>query len=171
MNNEEFDKLPAKCKRMAVAEDVLLQIDSGKIAPRKMTYITLLDFDYSQATKSSDVTELLSQPQAACKACALGALAVSNFLRTGNRCPLSPMQDELHESLQGVFTSDQLYLIESAFEKNDFTRDNAYDRDGEKVISERAERAVKFGMRYSSDESRLRAIMQNILENDGEFVP
>lgn len=67
------------------------------------------------------------------------------------------------ERLDQVFSREQQRLIESAFE----LRDVAIVTDDPTKF----EAAVVFGQRYKTAKGRLRAIMNNIIKNDGLFVP
>jgi hypothetical protein len=104
--------------------------------------------------------------------CALGGLFMSctNF---NNNTLLEDLDDvseglgnlieeeQLSNKLNKIFSTNQLKLIESYFEANGgFFRD--YDED---------DRIEVFYNKNSSDKKRLQLIMENIVENNGTFVP
>jgi hypothetical protein len=70
----------------------------------------------------------------------------------------------MRKYLSTWFDVRQLRLIESAFEENDvFGHGERYSSD--------IQNAVYFGNQYDDDNDRLEAIFQNIVANDGRFVP
>lgn len=88
--------------------------------------------------------------------------------------------------LHDIFSSPQLQLIEAAFEQsaindncvanneNDYDTGDTfyYDHDEDtKVTLEEMNAAEKFGNKYDVADERLKAIMKNIVANDGEFIP
>ena len=96
--------------------------------------------------------------------------------------------NELSPYVTKYFKPDQLQKIEIAFELGDgafyildyLLGESDYDSweefndqfDNGVVISEQEARdAVKFGKRYKNITNRMIAIMNNIIDNDGEFVP
>jgi Zn-dependent protease with chaperone function len=69
--------------------------------------------------------------------------------------------EKLSNKLNKIFSTNQLKLIEIYFEANDgYFRD--YDEDG---------RIKAFCDKHPSDKKRLQLIMENIVENEGTFVP
>lgn len=83
------------------------------------------------------------------------------------------MKDELHT----VFSLDQLAMIESAFEQA--SMGPSYDPDiyhyGLNAFAQEQEKRLKssvaFCFRIIDPEIRLRLIMENIIANNGEFIP
>ena len=61
--------------------------------------------------------------------------------------------------LKKYFTVPQLNLIEIAFEQTEIFKHPLKSK------------AIKFGEQYKHPKSRLRAILNNILENNGVFKP
>lgn len=169
-NRVEFEKLPPQCQRMAIAEDVLLQIEAGAYKPLTMTYIDLdLTDDHADQPQRAEL-----EASESCHVCALGALAVSCMLGTDRKRPDGYLKLGIHELLMGIFSSWQLDLIESAFETSPMGRFAVQARDarmGGSVDLSPAEKAISFGKRFRSNKDRLQAIMRNILDNGGQFVP
>jgi hypothetical protein len=98
------------------------------------------------------------------------------------------VENELSPYVTKYFKADQLQKIEIAFELGggafyiqDYLRGERSEPSWEEfnnefnngvVISEQDARdAVKFGKRYKNITNRMIAIMQNIIDNNGEFVP
>lgn len=112
-----------------------------------------------------ELQEILNTPRLRtwlkCKVCARGMLVVAKALRLDN-LPLSDLsQGDTTKQLDGIATDEQLSLIECAFEKT-----GQFDS-----YSEDASRAVDFGLEYDLCADRLRAIMNNIVNNKGTFRP
>ncbi len=162
--DKPFEKLSRAEQRVAVARDVLLQLDERKLVARSQQYLSL---SYRQTPingerfEFSEPHDLASQfagddPNRAlgnqCNVCAIGAAFVSLARRRGS-ASFDDIQ-ELAESGQATYAMDvfpdvMLGDMEYYFE--------LYDN--------------KRRMRHLSAEARLRAIMQNIIDNGGEFEP
>lgn len=117
-----------------------------------------------------------------CKVCALGACFLS-YIRLFDKVALrdiSPSKPEFSTfsagesvdvdyydivgQLNKIFSEKQMVLIESAFEQH--CVQFAYDIDQDDI-----EAAEIFGQKYAEPKKRLRAIMQNIVRNNGVFKP
>lgn len=112
-----------------------------------------------------------------CDVCALGACFLS-YIRLHNKVTfeeivdsyegdyLSPGSTFIITKLKKVFSPEQIDLIECAFERSVFNRTvkNTF-------TTKRRDKAIEFGSRYLDDKERLRAIMKNIVKNNGKFVP
>lgn len=176
-----------KQKRIAIAKDVLLRMRYRNI--RKGTYIEG-DFetkkDIKDKTKADTVIKDLEK---ACDVCALGSCFLSH-IRLFDKIELGeigtvgekeifdgevyPAEVDIYvngsfvrEPLLNYFSEFQLDMIESAFEKYNASIHYDPSKDNEDKIQE----AIRFGFLFDSDENRLRAIMKNIVKNDGEFIP
>lgn len=150
-------------QRVAIAEDVLLRLKASKLKAGKGSY--LLDEDWPDLDQTSDARPVIDVIEAACQVCARGAMLLSqvrlfNCLTVGEvRSSSIGIMNRKH--LQPIFGDDQINLIESAFEMDDFTWGDNNDADG----------AIGFGERYDEPEERLAAIMNNIVANGGDFRP
>lgn len=129
-----------------------------------------------------------------CYACALGATLLS-YARINDNFDLSHKYEisDINELIEEEIFGDDVYLIEHAFEKGcgaaSFYEADEDDEDGiaefewdgsifvnedfdyQVHIEEAFPAARKFGNQYVSDDVRLRAIMQNIIDNKGRFKP
>lgn len=133
------------------------------------------------ASSEERLHRVLSE-QRGCRVCALGAAFVCAVARA-NRIDMGAVDGRLsvstthtrrflHGYLNGWFSSEQLGLIEAAFETSLQYIEPGTDRD-------LAGRAVAFGVQAQrrapsyneASAMAMRAIMENIVQNNGEFVP
>jgi hypothetical protein len=172
--------------RVAIAFDVLQSVDSLKVTndgwyladPTGKYYkdqngeecIDLRDF---KGDVKEEATKHLSKLQK-CEVCALGACVISQ-VKLFNKLPMSkllsgdrpntreinPNRDMVSKSLSRFFSQEQLNLIETAFEAGGHHL----------IVANPDPNAVEFGRNYDSPKKRLKAIMGNIIVNDGEFCP
>lgn len=106
-----------------------------------------------------------------CAVCAVGSGVVSALCLNGS--DMNELADNSHngewqELLGQWFSGRQVALLETAFEGTDewYTYELFGDDEGDALYR----RAIVFANDASSDE-RLRAIWQNVVDNEGEFVP
>lgn len=183
-------------KCVAVAQDVLEHMRG--IAVAEGTYCEgRLPAGVSKAKDSAK--KHIDGISKGCQVCALGACFLS-YIRLYNNFSLGQLvgtfsdrvsEDESFEvdyhdmtkELETIFTPAQMCLIETAFEKVCINDDalldsyycecedgDDYDRD-EYTTDAEIEAAVLFGQKYENVRLRLRAIMKNIVKNDGLFIP
>jgi hypothetical protein len=182
LKNAAFAALSGPEKRVAIALDVIAALDAKKLTAESGTYARMKVEDGLPLGNSAQ--DALAAGKIRCDVCALGAvftcaverlneLTVDEF--EGTRGPR-----KMHEYLgtHGVFDSHQLSLIESAFERDLFLHDEEDDYN-----SREFEAAIDFGRDFvvfpdeDDDETEfdadgcMRAIMQNIVKNKGEFRP
>lgn len=154
-------------KAVAVAEDVLVQLRKRKntIIPHQGTYLeTDAEFTDEQLD-GHDLQEYVDKVQKAdCKVCAVGA-AVMSKARLFDNVPADVVvvADDIHGHLFDVFDENTVALMECAFEQSDSFSTGQSEK--------HLEAAIEFGERYEDDKERLRAIMKNIIENNGKFKP
>lgn len=182
--NVKFWELSKAEKRVAIAKDVLRQIDDKRIHVKQDMY-----FELGRVPKEvEDKLDKFLENSPPCTVCALGACFASMVI-LGDRVSISSVvslryydgkyipTERLDDTrfrimLRRAFTSTQISLIESAFEKF-----NAYDMDGngfkigEGNYGPSYDRAIEFGHKIKSNRKRLIAIMENIIENKGTFKP
>lgn len=150
-------------RAVEVAEDVLKQLNK-----RKNGYLAsgmgYLQTKYDLTSAEGSLQDHLDGIQeGGCEVCALGALLLSKA-RLYDDVPISNDGICITDCLNGlttVFSQRQLNLIEAAYEGGRLDYDNS--------SLERS--AVAFGEKYRDRKARMRAIMQNIVENQGKFVP
>ena len=148
-----FAEMTNSEQRVAVARDVIMQLDAKKFVPKMGVYFTISDF--AAANKPPE-----DGAMPACTVCAIGAVFASGcFAKTG-MLPLYWVRPDATSELE-IFDYDTLSRMESAFE----------------IWGGRYRAATDFGMAVAPGHSRedadkrMRAIMQNVIDNDGEFVP
>jgi hypothetical protein len=147
-----------------------------------------------------DFREVLEETGARCDVCALGAMFVTTVkIRneiTTDKGRFSRGED-MHKYLADVFSKDQLRLIESAFEREAYRYQVDVDAHGNVIADDDEttpiegkvddqsssltdddyDAATQFGWdnpghnNISSTDERLRAIMNNIIANNGTFCP
>jgi len=163
--------------RVEVAKDVirslkLLDVMTGVYFKPKGT----LELVNSIVSSSPDSKVAAQKLKKDCKVCALGACFLSS-IRLTNKWEFGKFEEHwtgpaqvraverevLEEKLHKIFTPFQIDLIETAFEEYNCTN-RANDRS---VIG----RAMSFGSKHYDSSSRLRAIMKNIIKNNGTFKP
>ena len=175
--NAEFKKATKAQKRVMIAQDVLAQLKAKRYVAESGCWVQA---NYNSAVPLADikykdsVQDLFAEKTIeSCNVCALGGLFMSctNF---NNNTLLEDLDDvsedlgnlideeeKLSNKLNKIFSTSQLKLIEVYFEGNDgyFYENREYD-------------TVKaFYIKYPSDKKRLQLIMENIVENEGTFVP
>lgn len=110
-----------------------------------------------------------------CTVCAQGALLLClvaknndfSFWNANNDLDCVNIRHEpIMQRLSQVWDTTQLDMIEIAFETS---HEAAYGRRSYTRVV--ARRAAAFGAKHSYDVNRLHAIMKNIIENNGEFIP
>jgi hypothetical protein len=165
---KRFQKMSPANKRVAIAKDVIqyVKVDK-KIDPQSNTYLLFSNIHPPSYDSDTQIQNLLITRDFECTACAVGSMFVSAVLRYDNIVCGSfryEMNRGFRQYLGQFFSQDQIDLIESAFECRMISIDgNPDDTD--------LCQAVIFGKKYSDDYSRILAIMENIIENNGEFKP
>lgn len=181
--NKIFKAATPAEKRVLIAKDVIAQIKLKRYKATVGTWVLpKIGFpdeaaaaNHPFADKDASLRELvLADKLGTCDCCALGAMFMSCTLYN-NKTTVAAFDDELWEfddiidsktghfsnGLDRFFSKDQLMKIEAAFEGNIGA-----------FVLESANR-IKAGAwydRYKNPETRLIAIMKNIIENDGKFV-
>ena len=175
--NAEFKKATKAQKRVMIAQDVLAQLKAKRYVAESGCWVqanynstaTWADIKYTDS-----VQELFAEKTIeSCNVCALGGLFMS-CTNLNNNTLLEELDDvsedlgnlideeeKLSNKLNKIFSTPQLKLIETYFEANGgYFRD--YDEDN---------RIEAFYNKHPSDKKRLQLIMENIVENEGTFVP
>lgn len=112
----------------------------------------------------------LKEEKKPCGACALGSMFLAKVDRF-NKCDIDntsfgATNDYLvnvANHLTDAFTKHELGVIEAAFETRRLGL--AYK------MRKSTKKAITFGSRFNDADVRLRAIMKNIIDNNGEFLP
>lgn len=181
-------------KAVEVARDVLLQLKLKRIEPRMGTYLELEKEDERGYSCGLNLTSEFGEDVSfqktfqqntniKCNVCAIGATYISyinRFNEVKNGQVISARADTMIKTLGKIFSSDQLRLMEAVFEcgwvqeaewftnlENEFY---SSDEPEESPAFARINTAIEeFYYRYDTHENRLRAIMLNVIRNNGEF--
>ena len=156
--------------RVALAKDVLDQLEKGKILASGCCY--LLPAYSEEGEASGEASEDLSlrtvlQKQSACGVCAVGSLFLEYARRGKARqedLDKEANEADFHDTLLKIFSSRQLFLIETAYEASANVSPLS-DAGIPKTLVRRAESC--YHNRERPD--RLRLIMKNIVRNGGHF--
>jgi len=163
-SNKEFSKMTPAEKRVAIAQDCIDRINLGQLRGTTGTVIDVsCKFDYGDSLKDLLSTKTKSLQ---CSVCAKGGLFMSyigrvNEFTFNDLDYTNTLNGSEMEKLKEIFNWEQLSLIETAFEGQQYTG---------KLTYEDVETAEKFYDRFSQDTRRLKEICKNIVKNKGTFV-
>ncbi|HEY6019427.1 MAG TPA: hypothetical protein VIY48_05850 [Candidatus Paceibacterota bacterium] len=164
-SNLEFARATKTQKRVIIAKDVIAAIRASWLTPKTGTYLEIEGDPEAvvDVTKGTDITE--------CNACALGSVFVCAARRdqTIELDGDNDGQSEMRYKLAPYFDEDQLSLIETAFESEDYVGEPEYRKDLDK--EDKHDRATLLGAKYEDADRRLIAIMKNVIANNGTFKP
>jgi len=152
-------------KRVAIAKDVISKLNKKRYEAEQGVYCAAKDIIWPEDEHTEIQTMLKGKK---CNVCALGSLFVSAIDKYDKLMFDDPTFDGINSRndtyLKRFFSGPQLDLMESAFERDHMGVDS-YDYTPTKTA------AVAFGCRYDFPDARLRAIMNNVIRNDGKFIP
>lgn len=186
VKKKAFSKLKRWQKRVAIAKDVIKQLDAKKFLAKQKVYVEI--FKTKKAYKEGfDLFDnafdqancAIEEGKLGCTVCAKGAIFMSHIMKT-NHCTVDQLNhnsdyDDIMRRLRTLFERKQLNLIECAFERSSRFYFNT-EEDGAETLrtSETTKIAIKgskFGRKYNTTDKRMRGIMKNIIKNKGEFKP
>jgi hypothetical protein len=156
-------------KCVAVAQDVLERLDHLRVTTNQYLGESL------PRAGRQDAQKLLPQLEKDCKVCALGACFLShirlfNEVQMWGELDASQQRQLIASQLEKYFGRLELYLIETAFECVPLSLlQRVPNLEEDYRVSLRD--ALSFGWKFSKLPERLRAIMENIISNNGEFNP
>jgi hypothetical protein len=162
-------------KRVAVAKDILVQLDREDVPlmPSRLTYLesnkrSPIEFD---APLEGDLQPHVDLLQRHCECCLIGAAFLS-MIRLYDNCPATVVdatfledgflwvdERDMKRALLAIFSKRELGLMEVMFEVW-----------GQGSADEDRRRAGTYGRRFDSAHDALRGIAQILIDNDGEFV-
>ena len=158
--NTRFRKLTKAQQRVAIAKDVISQVNAEKILASS-TYFSWGDASFNEekvADANLDMSECVSQVQ--CEVCGIGSLFVG-AVRLADKLKFadfdsswSGCRGQEADYLAQWFDDKQLNLVEDYFERN-----NRSEGEDSPIYGE------------ESDDKRLIMIMENIVSNKGRFNP
>lgn len=130
LNKRAFDKLTKPQQRVAIAKDVLLRLEAGKIKPMKGAYMLPTSSDVRRKIYDSTVTDwgkVMNQnaqtfvEENRCSACAKGSIMLS-WAAQFNKVPLSHIWNsgnkEKIRELDAIFPKGMWDAMEEAFESS-----------------------------------------------------
>jgi hypothetical protein len=166
-------------RAVAIAKDVLSQLrkrQNGYVACSGV-YIHREALEAMNPDEAKDLRDNLKAMQKgdSCKVCALGS-AILSKARLFDKVPCQDIlagEDEIdveaiREHLHDAFSEAQLDLIESAFEGANMS---SGETPRVNASPNAIEAAIEFSQKHDDDKARLRAIMTNIVKNEGVFKP
>lgn len=172
----EFNELSQEEKRIAVAKDVIAMVCANKLLPESGSIVFIYADHYNSPTfRSTSFKDFIKADNTQCAVCARGSLLASyvgyvNELTIEKATHNSLRVTSEHASdakLKEIFSVEQLALIETAFEGDSM----AYSGNGVITEEDEDEAHENYYLYYYDEEERLLAIMENIIENNGTFVP
>ena len=147
---QKFNKMSKAERRVAVAKDVIKQINSG--------LFTAESYYFHPKRKILENVSEADLPKTSCYVCGIGAAAIAKIMKFNNydfdNRPSNSIfhQGDCHDALSDCFSNSQLHTIEDWFECDDF--DDLPDDWLEK-----------------SKENRMLCIYQSIIDNKGKVLP
>lgn len=181
MTIAKFNKLSVVKQRVAIAEDIIDAIKNKKYIASKGKYLGDVTINGNETLgkyHQGDIQETLPVVTK-CHVCALGSciMSITKFKnklkwkdvgRTANE-----IGNNVTDLLATVFTPLQISIIEVMFEGsyekglNNLGRDNMK---AEELSDDLIEKCIRFKNVYKSDNNRLIAIMQHIIDQKGKIV-
>lgn len=175
--NAAFEAASPAEKRVMIAKDVLKRLRSRNLVAESGDIISLNTIEFENGLDSfKDIINL----QKGCQVCAKGALLCAYVGRV-NKFSVSDTQkwntaskgeNCVHKKLKKLFSMKQLDFIEAAFERSSFLG---------KISRKEIEQAFlfydkyvtinKYGLEEVNNNLLLKAICNNIIKNNGTFIP
>lgn len=160
---KSWEKMTRAERRVAVAKDVIKSLQDGIFSPSPRAFVDSdspsgLDRKYEEPTQAW-AERILSGPD--CKVCARGGMMLCKLSKYNHWSPRTHFDGFVTRrdtalALSDCFTKRQLNKIEAAYE----------------LWSDKAGGSpLKFGLRFKYKGDRMQAIMQNIIDNNGDFKP
>lgn len=150
--NQEFKSLNSAGKRVALAKDVIKQIEAGTIIPTSGRYVELSK-KYYNLNNSCQVDKLIEEGSIECHCCGIGAMLLSHVRKTNNytvkETRIGGNREKAEIRLKRIFGKKKLDYIENIFEGYI----NNY-----------------FYTKYRNHSERLIAMCKNIIKNKGELI-
>ena len=187
-NNIAFKKANKQQKRVLIAQDVLAQLKANRYIAENGIFVeySVRDNSVYHDDNGSVQTLFATGDIKTCNVCALGGMFMS-CTNLNNNTTLDQLVSEgsdigsaikndqkFSNGLDKFFTKNQLMLIEIYFENHAgyfSSYEGTIDIDSSFYKSIDLDHVNAFYESYCDDKRRLTAIMQNIVDNNGTFVP
>ena len=171
--NKKFQKMNRREQAVAIAEDVLLRMKEGHLKAKNMHYFKPFGLPKYQDFAGQELGNIIPETKK-CEACAIGSLLYSCTLIDDNfKVPKGVhisqiMGTQIRPRLRKHFSANQLTLIEWAFEA--YCIDIDYSAT---MKSQDKTAAIGYRNRHNllTAKTRLKHIMQNIIDHKGKFNP
>jgi hypothetical protein len=171
-------------KRIAIAKDVIERVNKKFYLSTQGYFCESVSEKLRNFPLDKSVRELILDKRIGkCEVCALGATLLS-CIALNNKVTVQDFYNEsdigenisfgikFHSNLDKIFSKKQLILIEVAFEMGGGYFNVNYDNTQLKLIPKSyISKAIAFGKKFKTLEQRLLGIMNNIVENNGQFKP
>jgi hypothetical protein len=164
--------------RVAIAKDALAWLDAGALVAHNNGYVAADNLKpYSDEFRNNGWREARDVVLGRCHVCALGGLLLAKAVRF-DAVKISELSIPGF-ALQPYFSSEQINQIEAAYEGTSFPGINgsSIKKDNMGMGNYHGyDHSLKFSnsywkQTYPQPTDRFRAIMQNIIRNDGDFKP
>jgi hypothetical protein len=186
MEKKLWSKMTRAEKRVEIAKDALAHYKSKLFKPTKCTYLSVEDID-DEINENQQLNTFILKEKKTCNTCLKGAVLCSHILKTNHLSiqefnKIENENDFIYKRLKGIFSVNQLDLMEVAFEGRVVMEENTtlatynedYDEDDwdeeQYILTELAEKAIKFSKKYENTDDRYVAILRNLIKNGGEFI-
>lgn len=162
---KKFGTMSPAQQRVAIAKDALAWIKAGVLIPSAGVYVEPVDRSMRRAIwyYPDPDKQLRDVFLGKCEVCAIGAMFLAKAVRFDDVAVDQFLN--FHAKLADHFEKRQLAQIEAAFEGK---ISGGY---GDRISLEEAAPAFAFYRQHREERSRLVAILTNIIDNNGEFVP
>ena len=162
--NISFNKVSNQEKVVMLAQDVLYRISIQNLIPKNGDILDIGPFFKYRKNKS--IKSIINTEK--CIVCAKGALFCAyigrvNKLKIGDYEEFNNYKDIVHQRLEELISLEQLDLIEIAFEGKSYLR---ICKNSDLIVT-----ASNYFTTYVNPLTRLKAIMKNIISNNGVFKP
>jgi hypothetical protein len=169
--------IDSKEQRIAVIRDILDRLDTRNISVNH--YLDSAEKIIDNVSVNDNAQNHIEKLESVCNVCALGNILLSH-IRLYNKVSIIDLgvyesesgisgkkivanRDQVLKPLLDYFSTVQLHMIEVAFECVKYSwNEIGYDK---------ADRCIYFGKQYDNAKDRLKAICNNIIANDGIFIP
>lgn len=155
-----FEKMTVYQKRVALAKDVLMQLNIGKYNPRG-TYLSIFEkFAHTGPKLVPDLFQSMKDNRTYCAVCAIGGLFVSHVVKREikNVDTDSLTYGKMATNLKEIFSNQDLMLIEALFEN------------WESYMLNYKDELDFFNNNFITRTEKMVGIMQNLINNEGRLI-
>src|SRR5579863_8558995 len=167
--NTQFDAMTPAQKRISIAKDVLADLDAEEKF-RKLNIVTGIYCkpNYTDLVDKEIDYDSVLDVQSVLKSVTTCSVLKYDRFNSALNYNYEYEDSDMFNALEDCFDKEQLNLIENAFEQSEVNE--WYCDDNDDLYYE--ERLIATCMYHDVDapEARLRLIMKNLIDNDGEFV-